>query len=126
MLPTEIPESQQHGVLLEAPDIHDHDFLERHRSLRTHVKLDRSLTRQLARNRTLQRSMEEYVAFAHSLGIRVIALAVEDPEILPLLFQANVDAIQGHFVSMPHESLMYPVVQRIDAPASSASFSPLN
>jgi EAL domain-containing protein (putative c-di-GMP-specific phosphodiesterase class I) len=50
--------------------------------------------------------------------MRVIALAVDNAALLPMLFSAGVDAIQGHFISMPYQNLMYPSIQRVEASAA--------
>ncbi|NKN32205.1 EAL domain-containing protein [Marichromatium bheemlicum] len=107
-----------HGLLLEDPGVGDCRFLERHGGLMTHIKLNRKITRGLVEGGIDQRALDHLVRCAHARDIRVIALAVESARLLPMLFTAGVDAIQGHFVSMPYQDLMYPAVQRIESESS--------
>ncbi|GAB0148647.1 MULTISPECIES: EAL domain-containing protein [Marichromatium] len=108
----------RHGLLLEDPGVGDCRFLERHGGLMTHVKLNRRITRGLVEGEVEQRDLDRLVGCAHARDIQVIALAVESARLLPMLFSAGVDAIQGHFVSMPYQDLMYPAVQRIESESS--------
>ncbi len=104
----------KHGLLVEATKLDDCPFLEAHRALVTHVKLDRSATRGLVEGAASQSALNAFVRCAHKQKIRVIALAVENTALLPMLFHAGVDAIQGNFMSMPYQELVYPSVLRID------------
>ncbi|TCT24194.1 EAL domain-containing protein [Thiobaca trueperi] len=105
---------KRHGLLVEDAKLDDGSFLENHRGLVTHVKLDRATTQGLVEGAASQNALNAFVACAHQEDVRVIALAVDHAALLPMLFGAGVDAIQGNFMSMPYESLVYPSVQRIE------------
>ncbi|AGA92040.1 EAL domain-containing protein [Thioflavicoccus mobilis 8321] len=107
--------TRQHGLLVENIRTEDRAFLSRHRDLITHVKLDRALAQDLAEGRLAQPALAELIRGAKRDGFCVIALAVESATLLSTLFSAGVDAIQGHFVSLPHAELVYPTVQEIEA-----------
>jgi EAL domain-containing protein (putative c-di-GMP-specific phosphodiesterase class I) len=105
---------KQHGVLIEDAGVDDCVFLQAHRHLITHIKLDRATTQALVERRLSLDTVTALVECAHQAGMRVIALAVDNAELLPTLFASGVDAMQGHFVSMPYQSLMYPSIQRVE------------
>ncbi len=107
--------AKNHGLLIEDAGVGDCDFLMQHSDLITHVKLDRTMTLGLVERRVPQEAVNELVQCARKAGMRVIALAVDNAELLPMLFAAGVDAIQGHFVSMPYQNLMYPSIQRVES-----------
>lgn len=107
--------AKHHGLLVEDTGIDDCDFLSEHRDLITHIKLDRGMTQGLLERKVSQDSVNDLVRCARREGMRVIALAVDNAELLPMLFAAGVDAIQGHFVSMPYQNLMYPSIQRVES-----------
>ncbi|MEY6434056.1 EAL domain-containing protein [Thioalkalicoccus limnaeus] len=107
--------TRHHGLLVEDLRLDDGPFLDRFHELITHVKLDRQVTDDLVAGRVTQRDLADLVQRARREGIQVIALAVENVELLPRLFNAGVDAIQGHFVSLPSPELVYPGVQRVEA-----------
>lgn len=66
------------------------------------LKLDRSLLATVAHPLASGRSLiAGVVAFAHDLGAYVVADGVEAPEILALLRDCDVDAVQGPLVSSP-------------------------
>ncbi len=104
-----------HGLLVEDAGVEDCDFLSKHSDVVTHIKLDRAMTQGLVERRLSQESVADLVKCVRAEGMRVIALAVDNAELLPLLFAVGVDAIQGHFVSMPYQTLMYPSIQRVES-----------
>ncbi|WP_296806795.1 EAL domain-containing protein [Thiocapsa sp.] len=108
-------QAKNHGLLIEDAGIDDCAFLAEHRDLITHVKLERAMTQGLVERRIPQEAVNALVQCAQKEGMRVIALAVDNAELLPMLFAAGVDAIQGHFVSMPYQNLMYPSIQRVES-----------
>jgi len=65
------------------------------------VRIDRSLTRDLASQPDLQKKLAEITARAHGEGIVSLAGFVEDAQALNALFGAGVDYVQGHFIAMP-------------------------
>lgn len=70
-----------------------------------YVKLDRSLTANLATNPGRQNWMRELVHRIRSSGPRLIAGYVEDAQSLGLLWQAEIELVQGNFVQQPDEWL---------------------
>ncbi|MBK1722317.1 EAL domain-containing protein [Thiocystis violacea] len=106
---------KRHGLLVEDPKLDDCEFLEARRGLITHVKLSRATTQGLVEGSASQLALNNFVRCAHKEGMRVIALAVESADLLPILFAAGVNAIQGNFTSMPNQELMYPSVRMIDS-----------
>ncbi|MBK1646253.1 diguanylate phosphodiesterase [Thiocapsa imhoffii] len=109
-----------HGILVEDLAVDDLDFLTRQTDLISHIKLGRDITQGLVERRISQESVNTLVKCAQEEGMRVIALAVDNAELLPMLFAAGVDAIQGHFVSMPYQTLMYPSIQRVESSSTPA------
>lgn len=108
-------QAKNHGLLIEDAGVEDCAFLAEHRDLITHVKLERTMTQGLVERRIPQEAVNALVQCAKKEGMRVIALAVDNAELLPMLAAAGVDAIQGHFVSMPYRNLMYPSIQRVES-----------
>jgi EAL domain-containing protein (putative c-di-GMP-specific phosphodiesterase class I) len=113
-------QAKNHGLLIEDAGLEDCAFLAEHRELITHVKLSRTMTQGLVERRVPQEALNALVQCAQKEGMRVIALAVDNAELLPMLFAAGVDAIQGHFVSMPYQNLMYPSIQRVESSSGPA------
>ncbi|EXJ16541.1 EAL domain-containing protein [Imhoffiella purpurea] len=111
-------QTRQHGLLIEDPKLDDCAFLEANSGIITHVKLSRETIQGLVEGTASQGALNAFVRCAHKQGIRVIALAVEDADLMPMLFAAGIDAIQGNFMSMPNRDLVYPSVQRIDTGAT--------
>lgn len=107
--------SKRHGLLVEDPRLDDCAFLEANRDLVTHVKLSRETTQGLVDGSASQQALNAFVRCAHKEGIQVIALAVENVDMLPILFAAGVNAIQGNFTCMPNHDLMYPSVRLIES-----------
>jgi len=106
--------SRQHGLLVEDLKLEACAFLEANSDLITHVKLSRAITQGLVEGRASQSALNAFVRCAHKEGVRVIALAVDNAELMPMLFAAGVDAIQGNFMSMPNPDLVYPSVRHIE------------
>ena len=106
---------KRHGLLVEDAKLDDCEFLEAHRGAITHVKLSRSVTQGLVEGLASQQALNAFVRCAHKEGVRVIALAVESADLMPILFAAGVNGIQGNFTSMPNRELMYPSVRLIDS-----------
>ena len=118
-------QAKNHGLLIEDAGVKDCAFLAEHRDLITHVKLERAMTQGLVERRVPQDAVKALVQCAKKEGMRVIALAVDNAELLPMLFAAGVDAIQGHFVSMPYRNLMYPSIQRVESSSGPAWQGPV-
>lgn len=71
------------------------------------VKIDRAFMVNLPTNKESQESVVEIAKTAHELGIECIAEFVEDASSLPLLWEAEVDYIQGYFLQEPREELTF-------------------
>lgn len=71
------------------------------------VKVDRALMVNLPTNKESQDAVGEIAGAAHELKIECIAEFVEDASSLPLLWQAEVDYIQGYFLQEPGEELTF-------------------
>jgi len=110
----------QHGILVEDPEVKDCAFLEEVKDIIQYVKLQRSITKGLADGSVAQEQVTRLVSCAHQHDIQVIALSVDSAGLLPMLFTSGVDAIQGHFVSMPYQNLQHPNMHRVESGESSA------
>ncbi|MBN2887548.1 MAG: EAL domain-containing protein [Chromatiaceae bacterium] len=110
----------EHGILLEDPGVKDCSFLEGIKNLVSYVKLQRTITQGLADGSIPQEDVVRLVSCAHQHRIQVIALSVDTAGLLPMMFTAGVDAIQGHFVSMPYQDLHHPNMHRVESGESSA------
>lgn len=69
------------------------------------VKLDRSLLQNIAIDARQRERLNEVVSALHAQGVRVIAPMVEDVELLPLLWQANVNFVQGNCLQQPSDHM---------------------
>lgn len=69
------------------------------------VKLDRALLQNIATDANQRERLNEVVSALHAHGIRVIAPMVEDVELLPLLWQANVNFVQGNCLQQPDDHM---------------------
>ncbi|PWV61788.1 GGDEF/EAL domain-containing response regulator [Plasticicumulans acidivorans] len=67
------------------------------------VKLERGLTQQLANDMARQRRVREVVRALKDIGASVIAAYIEDAQSLGVLWQAQVELVQGNFVQQPDE-----------------------
>ncbi|HBN14444.1 MAG: sensor domain-containing phosphodiesterase [Pseudomonadota bacterium] len=82
------------------------------------VKLDRSLWQQIDIDLEQRERLQEVIRHLHAQGIRVIAPMVEDVELLPLLWQANINFVQGNCLQQPSDLLEFGLFQeqRISLP----------
>lgn len=69
------------------------------------VKLDRALLQNIATDSRQRERLNEVVSALHAQGIRVIAPMVEDVELLPLLWQASVNFVQGNCLQQPSDHM---------------------
>ncbi len=104
----------KHGILMEQFNAGDCDLLRDNLGWVTHVKLDKPLILGLATGHIHREAVQKVIRCARNNGVKIIALAVDNAEILPDLYALGVDYIQGHFVSMPYEELVYPDVFNIE------------
>lgn len=71
------------------------------------LKLDRSLIQPLKNDSSAQQRVRAIADQGHDLGKQVIAEFVEDANILSVLWQTNVDYIQGFFLQEPSASMNF-------------------
>lgn len=71
------------------------------------VKIDRAFMVNLPANKESQEAVAEIASTAHEMGIECIAEFVEDASSLPLLWQSEVDYIQGYFLQEPSPDLNF-------------------
>ncbi len=76
-----------------------------------YVKLDRALLSGIDRDAGQKDRLHQLVSSLHSRGILVIAPMVERMEILPLLWQARVNFVQGNVLREPTATLDFGFVQ---------------
>ena len=69
------------------------------------VKLDRSLLQSIDVDLRQRERLYEVVSALHGQGIRVIAPMVEDVQLLPMLWQANVNFVQGNCLQQPADHM---------------------
>ncbi|SDN84605.1 diguanylate cyclase/phosphodiesterase [Klenkia soli] len=65
------------------------------------LKLDRSLTQDLATSPTAAAITRHSIALAHDLGLRVVGEGIEDPEGLDALVELGCDTVQGYLTGRP-------------------------
>ncbi len=76
-----------------------------------YVKLDRSLLQHINLDADQRERLHDVVSTLHSQGVRVIAPMVEDIEALPLLWQSNVNFVQGNCLQQPSQSMTFGMFQ---------------
>lgn len=72
-----------------------------------YVKLDRSMLQHICLDANQRERLHEVVSTLHAQGVRVIAPMVEDIEALPLLWQSNVNFVQGNCLQQPSQSMEF-------------------
>lgn len=71
------------------------------------LKLDRAITRDLAKNPESMDKLRKIISAAHAQDLRVIASYIEDAQTLAYIWQANVVLVQGHFLQSPSPRMHY-------------------
>lgn len=71
------------------------------------VRIDRSLTQDLPTQPELQQKLGEITARARNENIATVVGFVEDAQALSALFNADVDYVQGHFISAPGAAMNF-------------------
>lgn len=71
------------------------------------IKIDRALMANLPANAENQQAVKEITNAAHELNMEAIAEFVEDAGSLPILWQCEVDYIQGYFLQEPSSELTF-------------------
>ncbi len=69
------------------------------------VKLDRALIQGLHRSKPAFRLVRSLIAYAHDLGIQVVAEGIEAVDELIAVREAGVDLAQGYYLGRPAETL---------------------
>ncbi|WP_238787574.1 EAL domain-containing protein [Thiospirillum jenense] len=110
----QILQSYQHGLLIEKFDADDGWLLDLIPNLVTHVKLNCNFLHGAIVDHETEDALRRLISCATNHHAKVIALAVDNANVLPLLYSIGVDYIQGHFVSMPYEELVYPSVHVVE------------
>jgi len=83
--------------------------------LKTHfVNLNHSLIRHAAIDHNKNQHLTELVRDIHARGIKVIAPIVEQIQVLPLLWEAGVDFVQGYCLHRPGTQLKFGFVKNQD------------
>jgi diguanylate cyclase (GGDEF)-like protein len=93
-------------VCLEKFGRHDQPQLIKHFNV-DHIKIDGSLVRHLSENKANQEKVREIVSLSHETGKQCVAEHVHGPGDLALLWQYDIDFIQGNFVQEPSRELGY-------------------
>jgi len=93
-------------VCLEHVGRHDSLQLIKHLNIDL-VKIDGSLISHLPENKAHQEKVREIVSMAHEHGRQCVAEHVHGPSDLALLWQYDIDFIQGNFVQEPSRELGY-------------------
>lgn len=71
------------------------------------LKLDRAITRDLAKNPEAMEKLRKIISAAQAQQQRVIASYIEDAQTLAFIWQANVIFVQGHFLQPPSTGMHY-------------------
>jgi multidomain signaling protein FimX len=71
------------------------------------VKLDASFAEQLEESEEKQQELVEMVTSLQTAGVLTVISGVETPAILPTLWEAGVNFIQGYYISPPLDNLDY-------------------
>lgn len=77
----------------------------------TFVKLDRSLLTDLDKDSTQREKLNSAVNSLHARGLLVVAPMIDSIDLLPLLWQANVNFVQGNCLQEPSANLDFSFVQ---------------
>jgi len=72
-----------------------------------YLKLARELTEDLASSDGQQQQVRELIAIGHEMGKQVIAGYLEEATVLAMLWQYQVDLVQGHFLQEPLAEMSY-------------------
>ena len=76
-----------------------------------YVKLDTGLLRKIDVNQANLEYLKSLIEELHERGIRVIAPILEQLPLLPLLWQANIDFLQGNCLHAPSTSMNFEFVE---------------
>ncbi len=105
---SQILKSRGHGLLLEKFDDSDCELLINHEGLIDYVKLNCRFLNDATSPKVMEQQLRQMAECALERKVKIIALAVDNANILPLLYSIGIDYIQGFFVSIPYSDLVYP------------------
>ena len=71
----------------------------------TYAKLDKVMLHHIDMDAPQRERLQDVVNHLHSKNIRVIAPLIEDIELLPLLWQLDINYVQGYALQTPSEHL---------------------
>ena len=72
-----------------------------------HVKLDKAVIRDIIYSQEQKNNARELIEALHQKGLRVVAPQIEDMSLLPLLWEINVDFVQGFCLQAPSQEMNY-------------------
>src|SRR5690606_26914982 len=75
------------------------------------VKLDKSLLDDIDTNSAQRERLNNTVASLHARGLLVIAPMIDDIDLLPYLWQANINLVQGNCLQEPSANMDFRFVQ---------------
>ena len=65
------------------------------------LKIDGSIIQEITSNKRKYHILESIVMFAKSMNLKIVAEFVDDPQIIPILKQLDIEYAQGYLFSMP-------------------------
>ncbi|MDB3909335.1 EAL domain-containing protein [Gammaproteobacteria bacterium] len=77
------------------------------------VKLDSTILSKIDINQESLGNLHAMISALHELQIKIIAPLLERPPILPLLWQAGVDFLQGNCLDRPSPSMDFEFIESI-------------
>jgi len=103
-----------HGLLYEAFALTDCEQMKDSTPYIDFVKLNPPLIGGVVANPAKKAELLNFLNCAVQNGVRTIAHAVETADTLPVLYSLGIQFIQGYFVSMPYDDLIYPDIHEVD------------
>ena len=70
-----------------------------------YIKIDGSITKKLLEDNKMCVLLETMVKMAHSIGMKVVAEFITNKKLFTYVKQANVDYVQGYYISEPKEEI---------------------
>jgi len=103
-----------HGLLYKAFELVDCEHIKGSKLELDFVKLNPPLIEGVVENSARKVELMDFLSLAAQNGVRTIAHAVESADTLPVLYSLGINFIQGYFVSMPYDDLIFPDIQNVD------------
>lgn len=104
----------EHGLLYEAFDLDDCEQMKGATADLDFVKLNPPLIEGVVATSAKNAKLLDFLSCMAQNGVRTIAHAVETADTLPVLYSLGIHFIQGYFVSMPYDELIYPDIHNVD------------